>query len=331
MSAIRSSADTTVAVDPESGLSSVSQALASLPADAGSVTILVSAASSSKDDALLILPSDKGITSLIIKTAAADENVSLPEVIECYANGIPLTIEEGVSLPNGSVFGGGYAPPNASAVVASADITVNGNAAYVYGGGKALEGSRSIVTGNAHVWIGPAARIYWEVFGGGLASGSGSFASVESTSVEIFGTVDYALGGSSAQDGGAAKVVKESALTVQPSGRVAIAAFGGGSARGSGSLLESADTLVVVHGQAGWVFGGDFAYQGGETALNGTASVEITREGSVREVYGGSFATDAESKAIVRETKIRVDGTSLSSTPLGIGSNGGLTRVEMQP
>jgi hypothetical protein len=65
--------------------------------------------------------------------------------------------------------------------------------------------------------------------------------------------------------------------------------------------------------------------------MNGLASVELTKEGTARELYGGSFATDENSKASVNETTVQVFGTTQISSPLGMEANGGETKVISQP
>lgn len=328
---VQASAERVIVIEEAGEINSLTQALASLPDDAGEVTIQIASQLKAEEDARVIVPSDKGITSLTIETPPGVEDVSLLQVVELYANGIPLTIGEGIVMPNGSIFGGAFADLYSSATVESTNLNIFGSAAYVYGGGKAFEGSRSVVRGLAEVEIGPNSRIYWEVFGGGLATGKDSFASVQATSVSIHGKADYALGGGSAQDGGATRVETQSQIRLYPEGSVLIALFGGGSAQGAGSLVQSAGAKLTVSGTAGWVFGGDFAYQAGETVMNGLASVELTKEGTARELYGGSFATDENSKASVNETTVQVFGTTQVSSPLGMEANGGETKVISQP
>lgn len=328
---VEASAETTIVVEEPGEISSLTQALASLPDDAGEVTLQIASHLTAEEDGRVIVPADKGITALTIETAPGVDQVALSRVIELYANGIPLTIGEGISMLNGSIFGGAFADQYSSATVEATDLKIFGAVGYIYGGGKAFEGSRSVVRGLAKVEIGPNSRIYWEVFGGGLAAGKDSYASVEATSVSIYGKVDYALGGGSAREGGATKVETQSQIRLYPEGSVLIALFGGGSAQGAGSAVQSAGAKLTVSGAAGWVFGGDFAYQAGETAMNGLASVRLTSEGTARELYGGSFAADENSKASVNETDIQVFGTAQLSSPLGMGTNGGDAQVISQP
>ena len=81
----------------------------------------------------------------------------------------------------------------------------------------------------------------------------------------------------------------------------------------------------MISGSAGWAFGGDFVYQGAASFLNGTAEISVTESGSVRALYGGSFATDENSRAAFNQTQVSNLGAAGTISESGEQSNGGIS------
>lgn len=275
----------------------------------------------------LSIPANKGITSLTIEGIDPDTTISVETIGELYANGIPFTLGENVSLPNAWIFGGMFAENGKMRSVNETRITILGSSAYAFGGGAANNGGRSIVRGNTTVVLGKNGRIFWEIFGGGYAFGSESIAEVGTTNVKIFGKADYVLGGGLAREKGRSIVKEISNVTIESVGNASIALFGGGNAVGQGSVSETKWANSVIHGSAAWAFGGDFTFQGGQSRITGTAEITVSEGGKVESLYGGSFATDENSRSEVNRTLVNVFGTAGSITPEGETSYGGISTV----
>ncbi len=320
-------ADMTVKIGDEHSYRTLNEALNALPKNAGIVTFQLMNDLDNSADAVISVPDDKGITELKILCGKSEGVVKAGNIFQLFANGIPFLLGSSVEMDNAWIFGGAQADSKRIRKVQSTKVTVNGSVAYVFGGGGAFNGGTSTVAGTAEVELGESGKIYWEIFGGGLAQGEGSHAEVADTKLNIYGETDYALAGGLAQDGGTATVGKTSSLSIMAGGKVNIALFGGGSAVGKDSIYETRDSFVNIYGNVAWAFGGDFVYQGGTSYLSGTANVFIDQNGKAKAVYGGSFATDPGSRAEVNQTKVEVRGIAETMTECGEHSKDGISIV----
>lgn len=305
----------------------IADALDSIPINAGHVRIRIAPTlQETLRDAVLSVPQTAGLTRVTFEAAPtlgskapwrkktrmiAKRPVRVISIYYLYANGIPLRIGPGLILANGSVFGGANAESYNLATVHSTEISIAGEAANVYGGGYAKDGGKSIVRGDTSVLIEAGGAVHWKVCGGGLAEGAESYATAADTSVRIHGEAAYAFGGAAASAGGSADVIGVSRVELTPSGRSSVALFGGGTASDADSEVRTTDSEVLVAGNAQWVFGGDYAFDGGKGILSGLASIVVNPGASVLELYAGSFATDPGSS--VEIAKARVSGAEFAA------------------
>lgn len=320
-------ADTTVKIGDNYSYQTLNEALNALPKNAGVVTFQLMNDLNSSVDAVISVPDNKGITELKIVCGKSEGIIKAGNILQLFANGISFMLGPSVEMDNAWIFGGAQADSKRIRKVQNTKLTINGSVAYVFGGGGAFSGGTSTVAETAEVELGDGGKIYWEIFGGGFAQGEASHSEVTDTKLDIYGETDYALAGGLAQDGGTATVRNSSSLSIMDSGKVNIALFGGGSAVGKGSIYETQDSFVNIHGNVAWAFGGDFVYQGGTSYLSGTANVFIDQNGKAKAVYGGSFATDPGSRAEVNQTKVEVKGVAETMTECGEHSKDGISIV----
>lgn len=320
-------ADTTVKIGDNYSYQTLNEALSALPKNAGVVTFQLMNDLNSSVDAVISVPDNKGITELKIVCGKSEGIIKAGNILQLFANGISFMLGSSVEMDNAWIFGGAQADSKRIRKVQNTKLTINGSVAYVFGGGGAFSGGTSTVAGTAEVELGDGGKIYWEIFGGGFAQGEASHSEVADTKLDIYGETDYALAGGLAQSGGTATVRNSSSLSIMDSGKVNIALFGGGSAVGKGSIYETQDSFVNIHGNVAWAFGGDFVYQGGTSYLSGTANVFIEQNGKAKAVYGGSFATDPGSRAEVNQTKVEVKGIAETMTECGEHSKDGISIV----
>ena len=284
---------------------SVTEALAAIPMDSETVTLKLSKSNLKDNETSIDLPYDRNIKEIII---IHDDNISeasFPLVERICANGVPLTIGEGITLENTSIYGG-RCVSGEDASLESASLTISGKVGFVFGGGLATDGGRSDVA-ETSVTLTKSGLVYYEIFGGGHAHGSGSSASAESTTLKISGTSDYVLGGGFAEEGGSAEC-GSTFITTEEGSSVPVALFTGGSASGTGSLSAVENAKALVAGNANWAFSGDFAFGGGKTMLNLASRLEILPSGSTEIAYMGSFASDEGSDALVNTAELMVCG-----------------------
>ena len=117
----------------------------------------------------------KGLTSVTLASyTGAPMNVTMNGSVIC-ANGIPFTLEQGVTLTNG--------------------FLVGGKCAANYGQNESVKESVLVVNGNADY-----------VIGGGLAMGYGAVSSVQISNVVVNGNANIVHGGGFAYNGGVADV-----------------------------------------------------------------------------------------------------------------------------
>ena len=291
-------ADTILSADD---FGSVTEALRLVPEDAGKVTLKLSGSNLKETDNRLSLPSDKNISEFVLLPEDGLGSVSLPDVERICANGVPLVIGEGIIMENASIYGGACVS-DGELSVNSSNIIVNGSVGFVFGGGFAETGAGSFVD-ETSVTLTKAGLVYFEIFGGGHAHGSGSRVSVKDTTLKISGTSDYVLGGGFAEDGGYSMCENTYVETAEGSS-VPVALFTGGSASGGGSLSVVESAKGAVAGKANWAFSGDFAFSGGKTELKLASRLEILSTGESEIAYMGSFASDEGSEAIVNTAEL---------------------------
>ncbi len=280
---------------------SLTEALDSLPQDPGVVTLKLSKDKLKEYDSKLDLPSERNIKEIIFTKTDDSAAISLPEIERICANGVPLTIGEGIVLEYASIYGGACVSGE-SASLKSSSLTISGTVGFAFGGGFAENGGSSEVT-EPSVTLTKTGTAYYEVFGGGHAFGKGSRVFSENTAVQIEGTADYVLGAGFAEGGGFSECTQTS-VTAAEGSKVAIALFSGGSASGAGSLSMVGNAKAVLDGNANWAFSGDFAFGGGETRLEHASRLEILPAGSTEIAYMGSFASDMGSDAYVNTSEL---------------------------
>lgn len=183
----------------------------------------------------------KGLTSVSLASyTGAPVSVVMNGSVIC-ANGVPFTLEQGVSLTNGFLVGGKcVAQYGQKETVSESVLVVNGTADYV--------------------------------IGGGLAMGYGTVSTVGITNVILNGTANIVHGGGYAYNGGTADVSTRSDIVLTRHSSVTAAAYGGGYASGFSSFapVRSVHTISIgtsanLNKNAGFVENGGNANIGAYT------------------------------------------------------------------
>lgn len=299
---------------------SVYAALDAIPENSGDVKILMSPGSFSSEDEILSIPTDRGISSIAFLPQENTSEAVITGIARICANGIPLVIGNGIDMPDASVYGG-ICASGESAELETSSLTISGSVGFVFGGGFAENGGESCVS-ETDVTLTETGFIYYEIFGGGHAFGEGSRVFSKKTSIQVLGTVDYALGGGYAEDGGLSEVTQTSVI-IGEAAQIQVALFSGGSASGKGSLSSVDSAKAVLSGFAHWSFSGDFAFAGGETRLNRASRLEIHPTGSAVQAYLGSFSSDPGSYASVNTSEVENCGTVERIIPNSQSADGG--------
>ena len=307
-----------------SAYDSLTEALDSVPQNPGAVTLKISMDNIKEIDNKIHLPSDRNIKEFILIKSDDSADVSLPEIERICANGVPLTIGEGIVLEYASIYGGACVSGK-TASLKSSSLTISGTVGFVFGGGFAENGGRSEVT-ETSVTLTKTGTAYYEIFGGGHAFGRGSRVFSENTAVQIEGTADYVLGGGFAEAGGLSECTQTNVTTSEESG-ISVALFSGGSASGKTSLSTVGNAKAVVSGKANWAFSGDFAFGGGETRLEHSSRLEILPTGSAEIAYMGSFSSDTGSDAYVNTSELMSCGQTGQILQNGQSANSGKVRT----
>ena len=286
---------------------SITETLNAIPENAGNVTIRLWRSVFTDEDALLEIPADRGITAITFQPDEGIERIALPGLFRICANGVPLTIGEGLIFENGNIYGGACTAEGEAHLDRSI-LNIEGEAAFVFGGGFAENGAVSTVL-ETSVTVNPKGTVYYETFGGGHAYGENSRVSAESASVHINGTAAYVLGGGLGEEGGTSEC-ENTFVHIAENALAEVALFSGGSAAGAGSRSVVENAKAVIEGRAVSAFSGDFASGGGETKLNRASRLEILSSGSSDYVYLGSFATDPGSDAWVNTAEVMSCGVT---------------------
>ncbi len=307
-----------------SDFGSVSDALAAVPENAGNVILKISKENLKENDANLVIPSDRGITKLTILSADDTKSLSFPGIGRICANGVPLTIGEGIVFENASIYGGACVS-GGDIRLDTSSVTLLGTVGFVFGGGFSENGGCSAVT-ETSVTVAENALVYYEVFGGGHAVGPDSRAVSDQTNVDLEGTTDYLLGAGFAEDGAVSECT-QTTVFIGESGDVEVALFAGGSASGEGSRSSVDNAFARLEGFAHWAFSGDFAFGGGGTRLERAGRVEISPSGSSVNAYLGSFSSDAGSSAWVNTAELMNCGMTELVLERGQGTDGGTAKT----
>ena len=164
----------------------------------------------------------KGLTSVTLASyTGAPVNVSMNGSVIC-ANGVPFTLESGVTLSNGFLVGGKcVAQFGQKETVTESVLVVNGSADYV--------------------------------IGGGLAMGMGTVSTVKITNIILNGSANIVHGGGYAYNGGTADVSSRSSVILTHGSNVSSAVYGGGYASGFSSFAPVRGVHMVAIGTAGSV------------------------------------------------------------------------------
>ena len=303
---------------------SLNEALESIPMDPGIVTLKISKHNLKDTDVEIYLPNDRNIKEFILTVSDNDPVVSLPEIARICANGVPLTIGEGLVLENASIYGGACVSGE-KVQLESSSLTISATVGFVFGGGFA-EGGGSSEVKETSITLTKTGTAYYEIFGGGHAFGKSSRVFSENTDVRIEGTADYVLGGGFAEAGGYSECTQTNVLTAEGSS-VPVALFSGGSASGSGSLSTVGNAKAVVNGIANWAFSGDFAFGGGETRLEHATRLEILSTGRSEIAYMGSFSSDPGSDAYVNTSELMSCGETGQIVKDSQSADGGEART----
>ena len=292
--------------------------------DPGIVTLKISKHNLKDTDAELYVHDDRNIKELILTVSDKDPVVSLPEIARICANGVPLTIGEGLVLENASIYGGACVSGE-KVQLESSSLTISATVGFVFGGGFAEGGGRSEVK-ETSITLTKTGTAYYEIFGGGHAFGKSSRVFSENTDVRIEGTADYVLGGGFAEAGGYSECTQTNVTTGENS-NIPVALFSGGSASGSGSLSMVGNAKAVVSGIANWAFSGDFAFGGGETRLEHATRLEILSSGRSEIAYMGSFSSDPGSDAFVNTSELMSCGETGQIVKDSQSADGGEART----
>ena len=280
---------------------SITEMINAIPENAGLVTLRLWRSIFEESDAILEIPADRGITGIIFEPDEGIEHIALPGLFRICANGIPLTLSEGLVFENGNIYGGACVSEG-EAHLERSEVTVKGEVAFVFGGGFAENGALSVVD-EPSVVVSETGSVYFEAFGGGHAYGSGSRVASVNTNVQINGTADYVLGGGFGEDGGTSEC-EQTFVTMAENARAGVALFSGGSASGKGSTSIVENAKALLYGSAASAFSGDFALNGGITKMNQSSRLEILTTGTAKYVYMGSLASDPGSDAWVNTSEL---------------------------
>ena len=302
---------------------SIAGALDAIPENAGEVIVYLAPGAPETD---ISIPADRGISSLQFLPAEGAERVLVTGSLRICANGVPFTLGEGIQMPDASIYGGNCASEGEHSLEKTS-VTIAGAAGFVFGGSFAENGA-SVSTAETSVTVTETGLVYYEVFGGGHAFGSGSRTSSEYTAVNVMGTTDYALGGGFAENGAHSEVTRTE-MFIAETANIPVALFTGGSASGTGSLSILDNAKAVLEGYANWAFSGDFAFNGGETRLTRSSRLEITASGGSEQAYLGSFSSAPGSLATVNTSELMNCGTVSRIIKDGQSTDGGQATTQV--
>ena len=226
----------------QNGIYDLASAVNAIGDNAGNVTIYLN--SSVNLNSQIELPTGKkGLNSVTIASyTGAPVTVSMGGSVIC-ANGVPLTIEQGVSLNNG--------------------FLVGGKCAAQYGQNQSVSESVLVINGNADY-----------VIGGGLAMGYGAVSTVKITNIILRGNANVVHGGGYAYNGGTADVSTRTDVYLLHGSSVTNAAYGGGYAVGYGSYAPVRACHTKALGTTGKLSAKAGLAENGGNAAVGTYSLQ---------------------------------------------------------
>ncbi len=308
-------------VGPGGDCATAQQALDSLGADTGALTLLFTA--DLGEQGALELPPDKGITTVTL--GSDDGGLYTVGAYEVYASGIPLTVD-GVKI--NYLYGGGH-----NQTVPSTSITVrSGSVRWLLGGGGAdVAGGVAQVTGQVSIRfenadVAPYSNNDDYLWGGGGTSTAGTDVSVGSVSISISGTTMQReiMGGSyvSARD------------AVGNTGHVDIAisdctiegdVYGGGESSGTSATSTSQSTRIAIQNSTfplydgtygGNILGGGFIMNtDGCVDVLGSAVLDI-KNSTITAAIGGPLAFSSKT-ARAGSTSVTLTGCTVRELVCG--------------
>ena len=171
---------TVLEIGPGKALYTLEDAWRSLPAETGSLRILLDRIDNLSG--IIIVPDDKGITELTLD-AASPHSIYCPGT-RFYANGIPLTVGKNLTLSGMTLFGGGYTIGNTEKVIPSSRLVIHGAVTDVYAGGEVRgeginQGTMEVRDASLDIY----GTVLHNVYGGGYAVGKGSVSHVEESHI----------------------------------------------------------------------------------------------------------------------------------------------------
>ncbi|MBQ6503374.1 MAG: hypothetical protein IJI57_05625 [Flexilinea sp.] len=185
----------------------------------------------------------KGLKSVTLASYnGVPVEVSMGGSVLC-ANGIPFTLEQGVSLRNGFLVGGYCIAINDTEKAEESVLVVNGSADYV--------------------------------IGGGLAMNQGAVSSVKRVNIVVNGSANNVHGGGYAFNGGVADVSENVNLILTRSSAVNNAAYAGGYAAGQGSSAPVAAANVIALGDVNRLNRDAGLAENGGSAVIGSYNIEL--------------------------------------------------------
>ena len=226
----------------QNGIYDLNGAISALNKNAGNAVIYINGSTGLTQ--LAEIPSNlTGLKSVTLASyTGAQATVSMNGSVIC-ANGVPVSVEQGVSLTNGFLVGGSCIGQPGKKSVDDSTIILNGSADFV--------------------------------IGGGLAMGSGAVSSVKNVNIIINGSANSIHGGGYAFNGGTADVSGTANLILTRTGAINNALYGGGYASGAGSSAPVAAAHVIALGAAGSVYQSKGLGEMGGNAAVGSYNIEL--------------------------------------------------------
>lgn len=207
-----------VIVMGQNGVYDLASAMGAIKANAGNAVIYLTGPVNINQQ-VEIPTGIKGLTSVTLASyTGAPVTVSMNGSVIC-ANGIPFTLEQGVTLSNG--------------------FLVGGKCVVQYGETQTVSESVLIINGNADL-----------VVGGGLAMGYGTVSTVKIANVIVNGIANTVYGGGYAYNGGTADVSTRTDLTLTRTSNISTV-YGGGFASGFSSYAPVKGVHSISIGTVG--------------------------------------------------------------------------------
>lgn len=308
-------------VGPGGDYATAQQALDSLRADTGALTLLFTA--DLGEQGTLELPLDKGITSATLgSTDGALHTVGAQSV---YASGIPLTVD-GVKI--NYLYGGGH-----NQTVPSTSVTVrSGSVRWLLGGGGAdVAGGAARVTGQSSIRFENADVVPYSdnddyLWGGGGTSTAGTDVSVGSVSISIAGTTMQReiLGGSYVSANNAVGNTGDVDISISNS-TIEGDVYGGGESSGTSATSTSQSTHIAIENSTfplydgtygGNILGGGYLMNsGGCVDVLGSAVLDI-KNSTITAAIGGPLALSSKT-ARAGSTSVTLTGCTVRELVCG--------------